>query len=41
VHTHVHRGLGSLGVVTNGSVRDLDQLARSRTGSRGASPTVP
>lgn len=27
VHTHVHRGLGSLGVVTNGSARDLDQLA--------------
>jgi len=27
VHTHVHRGLGSLGVVTNGSVRDLDQVA--------------
>jgi regulator of RNase E activity RraA len=27
VHTHLHRGLGSLGVVTNGSVRDLDQLA--------------
>jgi regulator of RNase E activity RraA len=27
VHTHVHRGLGSLGVVTNGSIRDLDQLA--------------
>ena len=27
VQTHVHRGLGSLGVVTNGSVRDLDELA--------------
>ena len=27
VHTHVHRGLGSLGVITNGSVRDLDQVA--------------
>jgi regulator of RNase E activity RraA len=27
VHTHVHRGLGALGVVTNGSVRDLDALA--------------
>jgi len=27
VHTHVHRGLGSLGVVTNGTVRDLDQVA--------------
>ena len=27
VHTHLHQGLGSLGVVTNGSVRDLDQLA--------------
>lgn len=23
VHTHVHRGLGSLGVVTNGTIRDL------------------
>jgi regulator of RNase E activity RraA len=28
VHSHVHQGLGSLGVVTNGSIRDLDQLAR-------------
>lgn len=27
VNTHVHRGLGSLGVITNGSVRDLDQVA--------------
>lgn len=27
VHTHLHQGLGSLGVVTNGSVRDLDELA--------------
>jgi len=27
VHTHVHRGLGSLGVVTDGTVRDLDQVA--------------
>ena len=27
VQSHLHRGLGSLGVVTNGSVRDLDQLA--------------
>ena len=27
VHSHMHRGLGSLGVITNGSVRDLDQLA--------------
>jgi regulator of RNase E activity RraA len=27
VHTHLHRGLGSLGVVTDGSVRDLDQVA--------------
>lgn len=27
VHTHVHRGLGSLGVVTNGSVRDLADMA--------------
>lgn len=27
VHTHVHRGLGSLGVVTDGVARDLDQVA--------------
>jgi regulator of RNase E activity RraA len=27
VHTHVHRGLGSLGAITNGSVRDLEQAA--------------
>jgi regulator of RNase E activity RraA len=27
VQSHLHRGLGSLGVVTNGSVRDLDELA--------------
>jgi regulator of RNase E activity RraA len=27
VHSHVHRGLGSLGVITNGSVRDLDMWA--------------
>jgi regulator of RNase E activity RraA len=27
VNTHVHRGLGSLGVVTNGSIRDLDVCA--------------
>jgi regulator of RNase E activity RraA len=27
VNTHVHRGLGALGVVTNGSVRDLDANA--------------
>lgn len=27
VHTHVHRGLGSLGAITNGSVRDLEQVA--------------
>ena len=27
VNTHLHRGLGSLGVVTNGGVRDLDQVA--------------
>lgn len=27
VNTHLHRGLGSLGVVTNGIVRDLDQVA--------------
>ena len=24
VQTHLHRGLGSLGVITNGSVRDLE-----------------
>ena len=27
VHSHVHRGLGALGVVTNGSIRDLDDNA--------------
>ncbi len=27
VNTNLHRGLGSLGVVTNGSIRDLDQCA--------------
>ncbi len=27
VRTHMHRGLGSLGVVTDGTVRDLDQVA--------------
>jgi len=27
VQTHLHRGLGSLGVITNGSVRDLGDLA--------------
>lgn len=27
VNTNVHRGLGSLGVVTNGSIRDIDQCA--------------
>ncbi len=27
VQTHLHRGLGSLGVVTNGSVRDLGEVA--------------
>jgi regulator of RNase E activity RraA len=27
VNTNVHKGLGSLGVVTNGSIRDLDQCA--------------
>ncbi|MEE9280700.1 MAG: RraA family protein [Myxococcota bacterium] len=27
VHTNVHRGLGCAGVVTNGSIRDLDELA--------------
>jgi regulator of RNase E activity RraA len=28
VHTHVHRGLGSRGVVTNGSIRDLPVCAQ-------------
>lgn len=27
VHTAVHKGLGALGVVTDGSIRDLDQCA--------------
>lgn len=27
VNTHVHRGLGALGVITNGSIRDLDACA--------------
>jgi len=27
VHSNVHKGLGSLGVVTNGSIRDLDDWA--------------
>jgi len=27
VHTAMHQGLGSLGVITNGSIRDLDQCA--------------
>jgi regulator of RNase E activity RraA len=27
VHTNMHKGLGSLGVITNGSVRDLPQCA--------------
>jgi regulator of RNase E activity RraA len=26
VNSNVHRGLGSLGVITNGSVRDLDEI---------------
>jgi regulator of RNase E activity RraA len=29
VNTHVHRGLGSLGVITNGSIRDLDEVAEN------------
>lgn len=28
VNTNVHQGLGSLGVITNGSIRDLDDSAR-------------
>lgn len=27
VNTHIHQGLGSIGVVTNGSIRDLDACA--------------
>lgn len=27
VHTNMHQGLGSLGVITNGSIRDLDACA--------------
>jgi regulator of RNase E activity RraA len=27
VQTHVHRGLGCVGVITDGSVRDIDQMA--------------
>ena len=27
VHSNMHKGLGSLGVITNGSIRDLDQVA--------------
>ncbi len=27
VHSNVHKGLGSLGVITNGSIRDLDDWA--------------
>jgi regulator of RNase E activity RraA len=29
VNSNLHRGLGSLGVITNGSVRDLDDFAES------------
>ena len=29
VNTHVHRGLGSLGAITNGSIRDLDEAAKN------------
>jgi regulator of RNase E activity RraA len=29
VNTHVHRGLGSLGLITNGSIRDLDEVAEN------------
>ena len=28
VNTHLHRGLGSLGVITNGTIRDLDEVAQ-------------
>lgn len=28
VNTNIHQGLGSLGVITNGSIRDLDQVAQ-------------
>ena len=40
VHTHVHRGLGSLGVVTDGTVRDLDQVAEGfQVLARGVGPS--
>ena len=39
VHTHVHRGLGSLGVITDGTVRDLDQVAEGfQVLARGVRP---
>jgi regulator of RNase E activity RraA len=40
VHTHLHRGLGSLGVVTDGTVRDLDQVAHGfQVLARGVGPS--
>jgi len=40
VHTHVHRGLGSLGVITDGTVRDLDQVAEGfQVLARGVGPS--
>ena len=40
VHTHMHRGLGSLGVVTDGTVRDLDQVAEGfQLLARGVGPS--
>jgi len=40
VHTHVHRGLGSLGVITDGTVRDLDQVADGfQVLARGVGPS--
>jgi len=40
VHTHLHRGLGSLGVVTDGTVRDLDQVAEGfQLLARGVGPS--
>jgi regulator of RNase E activity RraA len=40
VHTHVHRGLRSLGVITDGTVRDLDQVAEGfQVLARGVGPS--
>ena len=37
VHTSMHQGLGSLGVITNGSIRDLEQCAEGFQMLAGAS----